>query len=116
MISRFANDAIVRIQIVRILFLTYVCANRGAPLLIALKNSYFLGLFAFCGIYRLRFVLYGTIDILCELYRLLNGLPLWEMDWIINPVCALCRDHERSGFIHGVQVGMRLAQEEKSTE
>ena len=50
------------------------------------------------------------------LYRLLNGMPLREMDWIINPVCALCRDHERSGFIHGVQVGMRLAQEEKSTE
>ncbi|MGN0262908.1 MAG: hypothetical protein ACI4DX_00685 [Oliverpabstia sp.] len=50
-----------------------------------------------------------------ELYRLLNGMPLREMDWIINPVCALCRDHERSGFIHGVQVGIRLAQEEKIT-
>jgi len=46
-----------------------------------------------------------------ELYRLLNGMPLREMDWIINPVCALCRDHERSGFVHGVQVGIRLAQE-----
>ena len=51
-----------------------------------------------------------------ELYRLLNGMPLREMDWIINPVCALCRDHERSGFIHGVQVGIRLAQEVQSTE
>lgn len=51
-----------------------------------------------------------------ELFRLLNGMPLREMDRIINPVCALCRDHERSGFIHGVQVGIRLAQEEKSTE
>ena len=46
-----------------------------------------------------------------ELYRLLNGMPLREMDWIINPVCALCRDHERNGFVHGVQVGIRLAQE-----
>ena len=46
-----------------------------------------------------------------ELYRLMNGMPLLEMDWIINPVCALCRDHERSGFVHGVQVGIRLAQE-----
>ena len=46
-----------------------------------------------------------------ELYRLLNGMPLREMDWIIHPVCALCRDHERNGFVHGVQVGIRLAQE-----
>ena len=46
-----------------------------------------------------------------ELYRLLNGVPLTELDRIINPVCTLCRDHEKSGFIHGVQVGIRLAQE-----
>ena len=48
-----------------------------------------------------------------ELYHLLNGMTLREMDWIINPVCALCRDHERNGFVHGVQVGIRLAQEGK---
>ena len=46
-----------------------------------------------------------------ELYRLLNGVPLTELDRIINPVCTLCRDHEQSGFINGVQVGIRLAQE-----
>ncbi len=46
-----------------------------------------------------------------ELYRLMNGMPLKEIDRIINPVCTLCRDHEQSGFIHGVQVGVRLAQE-----
>ena len=46
-----------------------------------------------------------------ELYRLLNGIPLREMDWIINPVCTLCRDHERNGFVHGVLVGIRLVQE-----
>ena len=46
-----------------------------------------------------------------ELYRLMNGMPLRDMDKIINPVCTLCRDHEQSGFIHGVQVGVRLAQE-----
>ena len=51
-----------------------------------------------------------------ELYRLLNGMPLREMDWIINPVCALCRDHERNGFVHGVLVGVRLSQEIQSTE
>lgn len=51
-----------------------------------------------------------------KLYQALNGMPLREMDWIINPVCALCRDHERSGFIHGVQVGIRLEQEVQNTE
>ena len=51
-----------------------------------------------------------------ELYHALNGTPLREMGWIINPVCALCRDHERSGFVHGVQVGIRLAQETRIAE
>ena len=51
-----------------------------------------------------------------ELYRLLNGMSLREMDWIINPVCTLCRDHERNGFVHGVQVGVRLAQEIQNVE
>ena len=46
-----------------------------------------------------------------ELYRHLNGMPLRNMDKIINPICTLCRDHEQSGFIHGVQIGIRLAQE-----
>ena len=46
-----------------------------------------------------------------ELYRLMNGMELREMDRIIYPVCTLCRDHERSGFIHGVQIGIRLNHE-----
>lgn len=49
-----------------------------------------------------------------ELYRTLNGTPLQEMDWIINPVCALCRDHERNGFVHGVQLGAQFAQKIQS--
>ena len=49
-----------------------------------------------------------------ELYQLLNGMPLREMDWIINLVCALCRDHERNGFVHGVQLGAQLVQEIQS--
>ena len=48
-----------------------------------------------------------------ELYERMNGMPLREMDKIIYPVCTLCRDHERSGFIHGVQVGIQLAEELK---
>ena len=51
-----------------------------------------------------------------ELYQELNGTPLREMDWIVNPVCALCRDHELNGFMHGIQVGVRLAQEIQNVE
>lgn len=46
-----------------------------------------------------------------ELYQLMNGVPLERMDEIINPVCFLSREHELSGFVHGVQIGMLLAQE-----
>ena len=46
-----------------------------------------------------------------ELYQTMNGMPLREMDTIVNPVCALCRDYEQAGFVHGVQVGMLLAKE-----
>ena len=49
-----------------------------------------------------------------ELYQALNGMLLQEMDWIINPVCALCRDHERNGFLHGVQLGAQVVQEIQS--
>ena len=51
-----------------------------------------------------------------KLYELMNGMPLRDMDKIIYPVCTLCRDHERSGFVHGVQVGIRLAQEAHISE
>ena len=46
-----------------------------------------------------------------ELYRLMNGKPLKEIDEIIYVVCTLCRDHEKAGFIEGIKVGMNLAQE-----
>jgi hypothetical protein len=46
-----------------------------------------------------------------ELYQQMNGMPLREMDKIIYPVCKLCRDHERSGFVEGVRIGIFLAQE-----
>lgn len=45
------------------------------------------------------------------LYQAMNGMPLRDMDRVVYPVCTLSRDHEKSGFIHGVQVGMRLANE-----
>ena len=46
-----------------------------------------------------------------ELYRLMNGKTLKEIDEIIYAVCTLCRDHEKVGFIEGVKVGMLLARE-----
>lgn len=44
-------------------------------------------------------------------YQAMNEMPLWEKDGIITLVCDLCRNHERFGFIHGVQAGMLLAHE-----
>ena len=46
-----------------------------------------------------------------ELYQLMNGMELRDMDKIIYPVCKLCRDHERSGFIEGIKIGIMLAHE-----
>ena len=46
-----------------------------------------------------------------ELYRLMNGKQLKEIDEIICTVCILCRDHEKAGFIEGITVGMSLAKE-----
>ena len=43
-----------------------------------------------------------------DLYKSMNGMPLREMDTIVNPVCAHCRDYEQAGFVHGVEVGMLL--------
>ena len=48
-----------------------------------------------------------------ELYQQMNGMPLREMDKIIYPVCTLCRDHEKAGFIAGIKVGIQLSQEIK---
>ena len=45
------------------------------------------------------------------LYQAMNGMPLREMDKVIYPVCKLCRDHEKAGFIEGVKLGIRLQDE-----
>ena len=46
-----------------------------------------------------------------ELYQQMNGMPLREMDKIIYPVCKLCRDHEKAGFMEGVKIGIKLSKE-----
>ena len=45
------------------------------------------------------------------LYEAMNGMTLQEMDRIVYPLCSLCRGHERSGFVNGVKVGIRLRSE-----
>lgn len=47
-----------------------------------------------------------------DLYQQMNGMSLREIDKIIYPVCKLCRDHERSGFVEGIKIGIALAIEE----
>ena len=46
-----------------------------------------------------------------ELYHQMNGMELHEMDRILDSVCALCRSHERAGFVEGVKVGVTLSKE-----
>ena len=46
-----------------------------------------------------------------ELYRRMNGMPLREMDKIIDAVCSLCRNHEKAGFVEGIKIGIRLQSE-----
>jgi len=47
------------------------------------------------------------------LYETMNNKTLEEMDTILYPVCALCREHELSGFITGIKLALRLSQELK---
>ena len=48
-----------------------------------------------------------------SLYQAMNGKTLEEMDTILYPICALCREHELSGFITGIKLALRLTQELK---
>lgn len=43
-----------------------------------------------------------------ELYQAMNGMDLREMYRILDPICALCRDHEKDGFVSGIKVGVCL--------
>ena len=45
------------------------------------------------------------------LYESMNGMAPRDMDRIVDPVCRLCRDHERSGFVNGVKAGICLGRE-----
>ena len=49
-----------------------------------------------------------------DLYQRMHGMPLREMDRIVDAVCTLCREHEKAGFVEGVKVGVGLEKELKS--
>ena len=46
-----------------------------------------------------------------DLYQAMNGMTLQDMDRIIYPLCTLCREHERSGFVEGIKIGIQIVQE-----
>ena len=48
-----------------------------------------------------------------QLDELLCALSPVEAEMVIDTACDLCRKHEKSAFLLGVQLGIRLAQEAK---
>ena len=46
-----------------------------------------------------------------ELYHSMTGKTLKEKDEIIDTICNLCRLHQQTGFIDGIRLGLRMAQE-----
>ena len=46
-----------------------------------------------------------------DLYLRMHGMPLREMDRIVDVVCTLGREHEKAGFTEGVKVGVLLGSE-----
>lgn len=46
-----------------------------------------------------------------DLYQAMTGKPLKEKDEVIYATCRLCSFHQQTGFIDGIKLGIRLAQE-----
>jgi len=46
-----------------------------------------------------------------ELYQTMTGKTLKEKDEVIYAACRLCSLHQQTGFIDGIRLGLRLAQE-----
>ena len=46
-----------------------------------------------------------------DLYQRMHGMPLREMDLIVDVVCVLCTEHEKAGFVEGVKVGVMLIED-----
>ena len=50
-----------------------------------------------------------------DLYNALSDKTLKEKDAVIDLVCNLCRLHQQSGFIAGIRLGIKFAQEANIT-
>ena len=46
-----------------------------------------------------------------DLYQRMHGMSLREMDRIVDVVCTLCREHEKTGFAEGVKFGIQIDHE-----
>ena len=46
-----------------------------------------------------------------ELYQTMSGKTLKEKDEVIYATCRLCSLHQQTGFIDGLHLGLKLAQE-----
>ena len=46
-----------------------------------------------------------------DLYQAMTGKTLKEKDEVIYATCRLCSLHQQTGFIDGIKLGIRLAQE-----
>ena len=46
-----------------------------------------------------------------ELYHAMTGKTLKEKDEVIYTTCRLCSLHQQTGFIDGLRLGLRMAQE-----
>ena len=46
-----------------------------------------------------------------ELYRHMKHLPLSNVDGVIDIVCSLCWEYEKTGFVEGIKIGVVLSQE-----
>lgn len=46
-----------------------------------------------------------------NIYQELDEMSLKQLDAVINTTCHLCRNYEMAGFVEGIKVGVRLAEE-----
>ena len=46
-----------------------------------------------------------------DLYEAMNDKTLREKDEVIYAVCRLCRNHQQTGFVDGIKLGILLSQE-----
>ena len=82
--------------------LSSIDANHGGTIPKDVALQRLLGLYSHIAVIK---------EVFNELYKQMNNMPLQEIDKIICPVCKLCRDHERAGFVEGIKIGVCLLSE-----